>query len=508
MGLATFSSLLHRDLDLTAVVDGKRRLGPDEALRLLKEAPLPTLGRLASAVAERIHGDRLRTYVIDRNINYTNVCTAACTFCAFKRGLNDADAYVLSQAAIHAKVQELVDIGGNQILLQGGMHPDLPLGFYTDMLSGLKAAFPQVHLHAFSPPEFVEFVAVLELDGFPAVRPGRGDTLPRATWLAKLEAVMRELMAAGLDSLPGGGGEIFGAHVRHRIGPGKATGAQWLDVMETAHRLGMKTSATMMFGHLEGRMDRIQHMHTVRERQDAAIVSEARGGEGLPGRYLSFISWPYQRENTPLDRLPGHDLLAEARGGEPFPGDVLADAVARGEVDPEDRAACRKVAPKAGKVLRMAGGTEYLRTQAVSRLYLDNVHSIGSSWVTMGPRIGQLGLLYGANDMGSVMMEENVVSAAGTTYCLNEATLCRLVRDAGFVPAQRNNRYEILREHPDTPEAPDRVVTDWSTQRPRSERAPFEPGVKKESDAGDTVPLTVTAGHVQSAASAAVGAPA
>ena len=494
MAAPAFSSLLHRDLGLTAVADGKKRLTPDAALALLKEAPLPTLGRLASAAAERIHGDRLRTYVIDRNINYTNVCTAACTFCAFKRNLNDADAYVLSQAAIHAKVQELVDIGGNQILLQGGMHPDLPLSFYTDMLSGLKRGFPQVHLHAFSPPEFVEFVAILEMDGFPTVRPGRGETLGREVWLAKLEAVMRELMAAGLDSLPGGGGEIFGPHVRYRIGPGKASGEQWLDVMEMAHRVGMKTSATMMFGHLEGRMDRIQHMDTVRQRQDRAIESE------LPGRYLSFISWPYQRENTPLDRLPDHDPLADMRGGDPFPGDVLAEAVARGEVDPEDRRACRKVAPDAGKVLRMAGGTEYLRTQAVSRLYLDNIRSIGSSWVTMGPRIGQLGLLYGANDMGSVMMEENVVSAAGTTYCLNEATLCRLVRDAGFVPAQRNNRYEILIEHPDTPDAPDRKIDDWSTQRPKAERAAFEPGAKakKKEDAG-TVPLTVTAGHVQSA---------
>ena len=496
MAVPTLSSLLHRDLGLTAVADGKKRLSPDEGLALLKEAPLPTLGRLASAAAERIHGDRLRTYVIDRNINYTNVCSAACTFCAFKRNLNDADAYVLGQAAIHAKVQELVEIGGTQVLLQGGMHPDLPLCFYTDMLGGLKKAFPGVHLHAFSPPEFVEFVAVLELDGFPTVRPGRGDTLTRSTWLAKLEAVMRELMAAGLDSLPGGGGEIFGAHVRRRIGPGKASGTQWLDVMETAHRLGMRTSATMMFGHLEGRMDRIQHMETVRTRQDAAVA------EDLPGRYLSFISWPYQRENTPLDRLPDHDLLAESKGGDPFAGDVLAEAVARGEVDPADRAAVRRVAPRAGKVLRMAGGVEYLRTQAVSRLYLDNVHSIGSSWVTMGPRIGQLGLLYGANDMGSVMMEENVVSAAGTTYCLNEATLCRLVRDAGFVPAQRNNRYEVLQEHPDTPDAPDRAVADWSTQRPRAERAPFEPGVRKGDDGPGNVPLTVTAGHVQSAAPA------
>ncbi|BAM03644.1 radical SAM protein [Phycisphaera mikurensis] len=494
MAAPTFSSLLHRDLGLTAVADGRKRLRPEEGLALLKEAPLPALGRLASAAAERIHGDRLRTYVIDRNINYTNVCTAACTFCAFKRNLNDADAYVLGEAAIHAKVQELVDIGGNQVLLQGGMHPDLPLGFYTGMLSGLKKAFPQVHLHAFSPPEFVEFVAVLEVDGFPTARPGRGETLGRGAWLAKLEAVMRELMAAGLDSLPGGGGEIFGPHVRHRIGPGKASGAQWLDVMETAHRVGMRTSATMMFGHLEGRMDRIQHMDAVRSRQDRAIEAD------LPGRYLSFISWPYQRENTPLDRLPDHDPLAEKRGGEPFPGDVLAEAVARGEVDPEDRAACRRVAPGAGKVLRTAGGTEYLRTQAVSRLYLDNIHSIGSSWVTMGPRIGQLGLLYGANDMGSVMMEENVVSAAGTTYCLNEATLCRLVRDAGFVPAQRNNRYEVLQEHPDTPDAPDRRIDDWSTQRPRAQRAAFEPGVKAEAKDGPaTVPLTVTAGHVQAA---------
>ena len=203
----------------------------------------------------------------------------------------------------------------------------------------------------------------------------------------------------------------------------------------------MFTSATMMFGHLEGYADRVMHLDAVRTRQDEAIQS------GWPGRYVSFISWPFQRENTPLGHLPDFDTEAQ----EPFPGDTLAEAVMRGEVDPHDKIACGQFAPRAGKVVRTAGASAYLRTQAISRLYLDNVASIGSSWVTMGPRIGELGLHFGANDMGSVMMEENVVSAAGTTYCLNEAVLCHLIRDAGFTPAQRDNRYRLLRPRPRRP---------------------------------------------------------
>ncbi len=441
-------------IDIDAVIAGDRRLTPGEAMALYKHAPLHDLGQWSSAACERIHGDRVRTYVIDRNINYTNVCSADCTFCAFKRDLGDDDAYVLSDAQMHKKIQALVDIGGTQVLLQGGMHPELGIEHYENMLRAMKQTFPGVHVHGFSPPEFVEFIAVFGIDGFPTPGAGRSGALPHDVWQAKLDAIFDRLRAAGLDSIPGGGGEIFAHHVRRRIGIGKATAAQWLDVMSAAHRHGMFTSATMMFGHIEGVADRIHHMDLVRQRQDEAIEQDQ------PGRYVSFIAWPFQRENTPLGRLPEWDLESEA----PFPGDVLADAVAAGTVDPADRAACASIAPMAGKRLRTAGAAEYLRMQAISRLFLDNIHSIGSSWVTMGPKIGQLALFFGANDMGSVMMEENVVSAAGTTYCLTEELLCHLIRTAGFVPAQRDNRYNLLHVH-DQDDAPDLRVTDWSTQR-------------------------------------------
>ena len=440
------------DIDIDAVVQGQRRLSRDQAVALHRHASLHDLGRWASGVCERLHGDRVRTYVIDRNVNYTNVCSAHCTFCAFRRDLGDEDAYTLTREQLHDKVRELAAIGGTQVLLQGGMHPDLPIEFYEDMLRGLKAEFPSIHIHGFSPPEFVEFVAVLHLDGFPTTDAGRSHELPQDLWDAKLQAIMRRLMHAGLDSIPGGGGEIFAQHVRDRIGLGKATADQWLAVMACGQRLGMLTSATMMFGHVEGIADRIDHIARVRDAQDRAIR------EGWPGRYLSFIAWPFQRENTPLGRLP----LWDPESDEPFAGDELAAG---------------RPAPRAGKLLRMSGAVDYLRTQAVARLFLDNIPSIGSSWVTMGPKIGQLGLFYGANDMGSVMMEENVVSSAGTTYCLDEAVLCRLIRDSGFVPAQRDNAYNVLREH-DGAEAPDLMVRDWSVgrggpeqQRPESDVA-------------------------------------
>ncbi|MAE65309.1 MAG: dehypoxanthine futalosine cyclase [Phycisphaeraceae bacterium] len=426
--------MLAEQLTIEDVIAGRRRLSADEAMLLYEQASMHDLGEWASAMCTRIHGSSRRTYVIDRNINYTNVCSAHCTFCAFRRDEGDAEAYTLSTAQLHEKVRALVDIGGTQVLLQGGMHPDLPLSFYEDLLAGLKSGFPTLHVHGFSPPEFVEFVAVLEVDGFPVTAPGRSHELPDDVWQLKLEAIMRRLIDAGLDSIPGGGAEIFAEPVRRRIGLGKATADQWLDVMACGHRLGMLTSATMMFGHVEGVADRIDHMMRIRDAQDRALR------EGWPGRYVSFISWPFQRENTPMGRLPDWD---EADG--PFPGD-----------EPEH--------PRAGLCLRMAGATEYLRMQALSRLVLDNVHSIGASWVTMGPKIGQLGLFYGANDMGSVMMEENVVSAAGTTYCLDEPVLCHLIRAAGFVPAQRDNRYDLVRIH-DGPDAPDLQVDDWSRHR-------------------------------------------
>lgn len=461
-----------KSIDIDAVVCGRARLAPAEALALYHEADLNDLGRWAADVANRLHGDRVRTYVIDRNINYTNVCTASCTFCAFYRKPGDAEGYVLDRNQLRDKLTELSDIGGTQILLQGGMNPELPLAFYEDMLSWMRQEFPQIHLHAFSPPEFVEFVAVCDIEGFSKTAPGESHTMPADQWQEKLEVIMERLVAAGLRSIPGGGGEIFPEHIRRRIGQGKATGRQWLSVMRTAHALGMNTSSTMMFGHIEGVADRIMHMNMIRAAQDEAIAAK------LPGRYVSFISWPFQPDNTPLGKLPRYNREAD----QPFPGDVLADAVFAGQVDPMDKAACQKIAPGHNRMLRLAGATEYLRMQAISRLFFDNIHSIGSSWVTMGPKIGQLGLFYGANDMGSVMMEENVVSSAGTTYCLNEAMICRLIRDAGFTPAQRDNAYHILKTHEG--EGPDTRVADWAEHRPAS-------SAFSAPDESDGVSLTV-----------------
>jgi len=488
---------LEQELKIDAVIAGEHRLSVADAMRLYHEATLHQLGRWSSAVADRIHGKAEdganRTYVIDRNINYTNVCSASCTFCAFFRKEGDDDSYVLTKEQLHNKVRELVAIGGTQVLLQGGMHPSLGVDFYLDLLRGLKTEFPGVHIHGFSPPEIVEFVAIYDMPGFPKTDPRKSAEMGREVWLNKLEAILRLLMDAGLDSLPGGGGEIFAEHVRRKIGLGKASADQWLDVMAMAHRLGMKTSGTMMFGHIEGVADRFDHMQRLRDRQDEAIAKD------WPGRYVSFIAWPFQRENTPLGNLPDYDL-APAPGNEsegqcdPFPGDVLADAVQRGEVDPNKKAACGLAAPRAGKVVRLAGANEYLRTQAISRLFLDNFHSIGSSWVTMGPHIGELALFFGANDMGSVMMEENVVSAAGTTYCLNEALLCRLIRDAGFTPAQRDNGYNLLNTYEaDAPDAaPDLSVEDWSTQR--VDKLHIESSCGSE-ESSTPVEVTITAGE-------------
>ncbi|MCC6580981.1 MAG: radical SAM protein [Phycisphaeraceae bacterium] len=442
---------------ISEVIEGRRRLSAAEAMELYGHASQHDLGQWASAVSARLHGTQARTYVLDRNVNYTNVCSARCTFCAFRRDGDEPDAYTLSKEQLREKLAQLQAIGGTQVLLQGGMNPRLPLAFYEDMLTWMKREFPAIHRHAFSPPELVELVAVGEVEGFPTTKPGHSGELEPAVWTAKLETILRRLQAAGLDSIPGGGGEIFAEHVRRRIGLGKATADQWLNVMRCAHRLGMFTSATMMFGHIESVADRIDHMQRIRDAQDEAI----RGN--WPGRYVSFIAWPFQRENTPMGRLPDWDVESDT----PFPGE-----------NPDD--------PRHGKSLRMAGATEYLRIQAISRLFLDNILSIGSSWVTMGPHIGQLALFHGANDMGSVMMEENVVSAAGTTYSLDEALLCRLIRDAGFVPAQRDNVYRVLRRH-DGPDSPDLRVTDWSTHRVSKPHPPRGPS--PSTDTSKLVPL-------------------
>jgi cyclic dehypoxanthinyl futalosine synthase len=450
------------DRFMEAVAAGAARLTPEQGLRILREMPLEDLGMWADRRCREVHGDHVRTYVIDRNINYTNVCTAKCTFCAFRRDAGDHDSYTLTYDQLLQKVQELVDIGGTQILMQGGMNPELPLGWYLDLLREIKRRFPKVHVHAFSPPEFVEFVNFFDPPG--------------STYEEKVRGVMTQLKAAGLDSVPGGGGEIFAPAVRSKIGLGKCTAEAWLTTMYVAHGLGMNTSSTMMFGHIEGHADRVHHMDLTRRWQDRAIADFARQGGG---RYKAFISWPFQRENTPLGRAKEWGQAAGDDLSQPFPGDAVARLDGSGTKDAH---------PEFGRRVRMAGATEYLRTQATSRLYLDNVHSIGASWVTMGPHVGQVGLRFGANDMGSVMMEENVVSSAGTVHCLNEPLLCRLIRDAGFLPAQRDNAYDLLKVH-DGPGSPDLRVTDWSAFRSK----PMHQQAPRTQKAAGAVPLTVTA---------------
>jgi cyclic dehypoxanthinyl futalosine synthase len=434
--------------NIDPIIEGKSRLTDAQALELYQSASLHDLGGWAHARSMRMHPEDYRTYVIDRNINYTNVCTAKCTFCAFRRDHEDEDSYTLSYEKIGDKIRELVSIGGTQILMQGGMNDALPIEWYEELLRYIKTNFPAVHIHAFSPPEFVEFERFFNMD---------------------VRQIIRRFKAAGLATIPGGGGEIFTPRVRRRIGIGKCTGDDWLRVMRVAHEEGMNTSATMLIGHIEFVRERIEHMSALRDMQDYSDSldgfhrrhgaynferaeriqshvaarwpgvfeksafnpqSAIRNRQSF-GSYTAFIHWPFQRENTPLGRAKEWD--EETYG--PF-DDSTNDDILR------------------GRVVRMAGADEYLRTLAIARLFLDNIQSLQSSWVTMGPKIGQLALFFGANDMGSVMMEENVVSAAGTTYKLEEREICRLIRDAGWVPAQRDQYYSLLRRH-DGGDAPD-----------------------------------------------------
>ena len=433
--------------DIDAVIGGKARLTDEQALELYRSASLHDLGQWAHAVTVRMHPEDYRTYVIDRNINYTNVCTAKCTFCAFRRDHEDEDSYTLTYEKIGEKISELVAIRGTQILMQGGMNDRLPIEWYEDLLRYIKTNFPTVHIHAFSPPEFVEFERFFGMD---------------------VREIIRRLHKAGLDTIPGGGGEIFAPRVRRRIGLGKCTGDDWLRVMRVAHEEGLNTSCTMLIGHIEFVRERIEHMAALRDMQDyaaaqalafedAVAIVPGRNMEAIAtldqvrerwpgvfgksydaplgiqsvGSYTAFIHWPFQRENTPLGRAKEWD---EATYG-PFDDSSNEDVLR-------------------GRVVRMAGAEEYLRMLALARLYFDNIPSLQSSWVTMGPKVGQLAMFFGANDMGSVMMEENVVSAAGTTYRLAEHEICRLIRDSGWTPAQRDQYYNVLRMH-DGSDSPD-----------------------------------------------------
>jgi cyclic dehypoxanthinyl futalosine synthase len=359
------TSAVERCLD--RVVEGER-LADDEALVLLEHGDLPSLAAAAHAVRCRKTDERIATYVVDRNINYTNVCVSGCRFCAFYRrpgdpgrGAGDPGAYVLSLDELDRKIEEAVALGGTQILMQGGLHPELRLEFFEEMLRHIKERFP-VHVHSFSPPEIVHFA---RLNGL------------------SIEAVLRRLREAGLDSLPGGGAEILVERVRESVSPHKCTAAEWLDVMRTAHGLGMPTTATMMFGHVETLAERVEHLARVRTLQD-----EAHG-------FTAFIPWTYQPANTAL-------------GG------------------------------------RAVGGHDYLRTLAVSRLYLDNFDNVQASWVTQGAKIASVALGFGANDLGGTMIEENVVAAAGVSYSMSIAEIRALIEDAGFEPRQRTTLYELV----------------------------------------------------------------
>lgn len=356
---------------------GTLRLTEQQALFLLQEAPLLTLGAAATAMRDRMHPEREVTFIVDRNVNYTNICVSRCRFCAFYRDPDDPDAYVLPAEELYAKVEETIALEGTAILLQGGMHPDLPLEWYEGMLRELKARYP-IHVHGFGPPE------VWHLSKLSGLTP---------------REVLTRLRDAGLDSLPGGGAEILVDRVRDYVSPKKATSDQWLDVMRDAHALDISTTATMMFGGLETAEERIEHLRRVREVQDEAVAAGHVG-------FRAFIPWSFQ---------PGNTELAEdeaSAGGEP---------------------------------LSAATGWEYLRMLAVSRLYLDSVDNIQASWVTQGSKIGQVALAFGANDMGSTMIEENVVASAGVRFMLAREELVRLVADAGFTPVQRDTLYREVK---------------------------------------------------------------
>jgi cyclic dehypoxanthinyl futalosine synthase len=343
--------------DIIAHIEAGQRIHGEEFLRLEREASLHQLGFLAHAVRMRLHPEPLVTYVIDRNINYTDICISACKFCAFFKAPEDGRGQVLSQAELAQKIAETQALGGTQILLQGGLHPDKPLEFYEDMLRFMKAT--GIHIHGFSPPEIVHFGQLSGLG---------------------IKEVLQRLMAAGLDSIPGGGAEILSDRVRQEMAPKKCTADQWIEVMEIAHGLGLRTTATMMFGHIETTEERLEHLQRIRDLQDRT------------GGFTAFIPWPFQPDHTPL-------------------------------------AAVRKI--------EKTTAVSYLRMLALSRIFLDNVHNIQASWVTQGPKIAQLSLFFGANDFGSTMIEENVVAAAGIRFRLSEEEIRALVIDAGFQPQQR-----------------------------------------------------------------------
>ncbi len=343
------------------------RLSNADAERLLAAHDLASIGRAAHSFTSRLHPEPYRTYNIDRNINYTNICTAVCDFCAFYRSPKHAEGYVLDRQVLLQKIEETVALGGDQILMQGGLHPTLPLEWYEELLRDIKVHFPDVNIHGFSPPEIHHFTKVSK-------RP--------------LREVLERLARAGLGSLPGGGGEILVDRVRQAMTRGKVLTNDWLEVHRQWHQLGGKSTATMMYGHIETLAERVEHLNRLRQLQDET------------GGFTAFICWSFQPDNTEMDDIPP------------------------------------------------TGAFEYLKTQAVARLYLDNFPNIQSSWVTQGREIGQLALLFGANDMGSLMIEENVVSAAGTVHHLTLDEMKSAISELGWIPRRRNVFYELMDDEP------------------------------------------------------------
>ncbi|MFN7891979.1 MAG: cyclic dehypoxanthinyl futalosine synthase [Pirellula sp.] len=350
------------DTILASVLDGKR-LTQEDALVLLESNALAKIGKAANEICLRKHPESYRTYNIDRNINYTNICTAVCDFCAFYRTPKSNEGYVLPRAELLDKVRETVELGGNQILMQGGLHPSFTLDWYEELLRDIRSNFPSINIHGFSPPELHHFTKINKLP---------------------IRTVLERLKEAGLGSIPGGGAEILVDRVRSEITRGKVMSDDWLNVMRVWHELGGVSTVTMMFGHVESLAERIEHLERVRQLQDET------------GGFTAFICWTFQPEHTQLSHIPP------------------------------------------------TGSFEYLKTQAVSRLYLDNIPNIQSSWVTQGLKIGQLALSYGANDMGSLMLEENVVAEAGTVHFLTLDQIRSAIEEFGFTARQRDVRYQLV----------------------------------------------------------------
>ncbi len=398
---------------LQKVWDGKR-IGQAEALRLY-HLPLEELGaladrrrQLAKAIDYNGRGNEIVTYIVDRNVNYTNVCNVYCKFCAFYRTEKDDDAYVITHEEMDRKIEETVALGGTQILMQGGHHPKLTKQWYLDLLHHIKSKFPQVNIHGFSPSEFVHF---------------------REVFNEPLEQIIREFKAAGLGSIPGGGGEILVDRVRKRISPLKAMSDDWLEVMDVAHRLGLNSSATMMFGHVETVEERIEHLARIRAQQDKSRA-------GVPPAQATELAESAQRAPSgPVKTTNGAGETSAPLAGETPARPCGFTAFIAWTFQAENT---KLKAPT-------VGAHEYLRTQALSRIYLDNIPNVQSSWVTQGQDIGQVALKYGANDLGSIMIEENVVSQAGTTFRMTVADMQRLIQDLGYEPRQRDNWYRLVR---------------------------------------------------------------